>query len=123
MLINAGLDTGDILLQSETPIGVEENSVELNARLSLIGARLLIETLDLLQQGACPTQTADRSGCDTGQNPAQGRWPDRLAQFRARDRQSLARLPALARHVDVVSGSALQPLEVPPSIFHRVDGG
>lgn len=54
MMINAGLDTGDILLQSETPIGTKENSLELNARLSQTGAQLLIETLDLLQKGTCP---------------------------------------------------------------------
>ena len=54
MLINAGLDTGDILLRSEASIGVEENSVELNARLSVTGANLLIETLELLEKGICP---------------------------------------------------------------------
>jgi methionyl-tRNA formyltransferase len=54
MLINAGLDTGDILLQSETSIGVEENALELGARLSLTGAKLLLETLELLEQGNCP---------------------------------------------------------------------
>ena len=54
MMINAGLDTGDILLQSETAIGAEENALELGARLSLTGARLLIETLELLAKGACP---------------------------------------------------------------------
>jgi methionyl-tRNA formyltransferase len=53
MLINAGLDTGDILLQSETSIGVEENALELGARLSLTGAKLLLETLELLEQGNC----------------------------------------------------------------------
>jgi methionyl-tRNA formyltransferase len=54
MLINAGLDTGDILLQSETPIGTEENALALGARLSQMGAKLLIETLELLEKGACP---------------------------------------------------------------------
>lgn len=60
MMINAGLDTGDILLRSETEIGIDENSLELNARLSLTGAKLLIETMELLEKGICPrTPQAD----------------------------------------------------------------
>jgi methionyl-tRNA formyltransferase len=51
MRIDAGLDTGDILLARETAIGVDENAIELGARLSLMGAELLIETLDGLASG------------------------------------------------------------------------
>jgi methionyl-tRNA formyltransferase len=46
--MDAGLDTGDILLQSETEIGEDENAVELMERLSAIGADLLSETLERL---------------------------------------------------------------------------
>ena len=45
MQINAGLDTGDMLLKAETSIGPDENAVELGERLSILGAKLLIETL------------------------------------------------------------------------------
>ena len=45
MRMDAGLDTGDILLQTETEIGAEENSIELMSRLSQVGADLLAETL------------------------------------------------------------------------------
>lgn len=45
MRIDAGLDTGDILLQWETPIGPDETAVELSARLAEAGAGLLVETL------------------------------------------------------------------------------
>lgn len=45
MQMDAGLDTGDILLQCETEIGPGENAIELMARLSGIGADLLSETL------------------------------------------------------------------------------
>ena len=51
MRIDAGLDTGDILLARETEIGPEETAVELNARLAVLGADLLIETLDGLEAG------------------------------------------------------------------------
>ncbi len=45
MKMDAGLDTGDILLQSETAIDAEENAINLMARLSFEGANLLSETL------------------------------------------------------------------------------
>jgi methionyl-tRNA formyltransferase len=45
MRINAGLDTGDILLQWETPIGPDETAPELSARLAEAGADLLVRTL------------------------------------------------------------------------------
>jgi methionyl-tRNA formyltransferase len=51
MRIDAGLDTGDILLAKETEIGPEETAVELNARLAALGADLLIETLEGLEAG------------------------------------------------------------------------
>lgn len=46
MKMDAGLDTGDILLMSETEIGTEETSIELMERLSHSGAELLSETLE-----------------------------------------------------------------------------
>jgi methionyl-tRNA formyltransferase len=45
MKIDAGLDTGDILLKWETEIGPEETAVELGARLATAGAELLVKTL------------------------------------------------------------------------------
>lgn len=45
MKMDVGLDTGDILLQSRTPIDAEENAIDLMARLSFDGANLLSETL------------------------------------------------------------------------------
>jgi methionyl-tRNA formyltransferase len=45
MRIDAGLDTGDMLLKWETQIGPEEDALELGARLADAGAALLVETL------------------------------------------------------------------------------
>ncbi|HEV7700804.1 MAG TPA: methionyl-tRNA formyltransferase, partial [Pyrinomonadaceae bacterium] len=45
MQMDAGLDTGNILLQRSVAIGPEENAVALMARLSGLGADLLTETL------------------------------------------------------------------------------
>jgi methionyl-tRNA formyltransferase len=45
MRIDAGLDTGDMLLKWETEIGAEENALELGERLATAGAELLVRTL------------------------------------------------------------------------------
>ncbi|MGH9663059.1 MAG: methionyl-tRNA formyltransferase [Bryobacteraceae bacterium] len=52
MRIDAGLDTGQMLLRWETAIGAEETAVELGPRLAIAGARLLLETLTGLEAGA-----------------------------------------------------------------------
>jgi methionyl-tRNA formyltransferase len=46
--MDAGMDTGRILLQEATPIGPEETAGELAVRLAAIGARVLLRTLDEL---------------------------------------------------------------------------
>jgi methionyl-tRNA formyltransferase len=46
MQIDAGLDTGAMLLRTSTPIDPNETAVELGERLSVMGARLLVDTLD-----------------------------------------------------------------------------
>jgi methionyl-tRNA formyltransferase len=51
MLMDEGLDTGDILLQEAVEIYPNENAGELTQRLALLGARLLIRTLDGLEDG------------------------------------------------------------------------
>jgi methionyl-tRNA formyltransferase len=59
MRIDEGLDTGDILLARETPIGPDETAVELAARLSVMGAELLAETLERLQAGTIVPRKQD----------------------------------------------------------------
>ena len=48
MLMNGGLDTGDMLLKAITPIGLLDNTVDVAIRLANVGAELLIETLQKL---------------------------------------------------------------------------
>jgi methionyl-tRNA formyltransferase len=50
MKIDAGLDTGDMLLKAETEIGPDETAPELAHRLSIMGAHLLVETLDRIHE-------------------------------------------------------------------------
>ena len=52
MRIDEGLDTGDMLLQREVPIGPEQTSRELFPLLAEVGAALMVETLDRLAAGS-----------------------------------------------------------------------
>lgn len=54
MYMAEGLDTGDMILKSETKIGENETASELHDRLALIGAELLLDTLKLIEQGNAP---------------------------------------------------------------------
>lgn len=51
MLMNEGLDTGDMLLCERVKIGAEETSAELFDRLAPLGGELLCKTLDALEKG------------------------------------------------------------------------
>jgi methionyl-tRNA formyltransferase len=58
MLMDEGLDTGPMLLSRSTPIGFDETAVDLGARLALLGADLVVETLDRLDE-IVPTRQDD----------------------------------------------------------------
>ena len=61
MRIDAGLDTGDILLEWETPVGPDETAPELSARLAAAGADLLVRTLADLCAGTIQPRPQDNS--------------------------------------------------------------
>jgi len=48
MQMEAGLDTGPVLLREVTPIGAEETTAELHDRLSEMGAKLIVQALERL---------------------------------------------------------------------------
>ncbi len=52
MMMDEGLDTGEILLQEETAIAEEDNALTLSGRLSELGAALLPRTLEGLKNGS-----------------------------------------------------------------------
>ncbi|MEO6183021.1 MAG: methionyl-tRNA formyltransferase [Verrucomicrobiota bacterium] len=56
MKMDAGLDTGDILTQSVTPIHPTDDAQTLHNRLALIGAELLIETIPNFAAGTIVAQ-------------------------------------------------------------------
>jgi methionyl-tRNA formyltransferase len=61
MRIDAGLDTGDMLLKAETAIDPEETSIELGKRLAVLGADLLVETLARLPEIVAEKQDSSQA--------------------------------------------------------------
>ena len=58
MQMEAGLDTGPLLLRRRTPIGAQETGGQLHDRLSALGAEVLAEGLVLLGEGRLPAAQA-----------------------------------------------------------------
>ncbi|MDZ7261580.1 MAG: formyltransferase family protein, partial [candidate division KSB1 bacterium] len=52
--IEEQVDTGNIILQKKTSIGPEETAGELHDRLAVMGAELLVKSIDLIEQGKAP---------------------------------------------------------------------
>lgn len=64
MLMDVGLDTGDMLVKMATPIDPEEDARSLHDRLSILGAEALDETLELLAAGRLsPVKQDDSLSC------------------------------------------------------------
>jgi methionyl-tRNA formyltransferase len=61
MKIDAGLDTGDILLQENLPIALEDTAETLAPKLAAIGADLTIETLRGIQAGTIHPRRQDHA--------------------------------------------------------------
>jgi methionyl-tRNA formyltransferase len=61
MRIDAGLDTGDILLQQQLPIAPDDTAETLAPRLASIGADLMVETLRGLKAGTIRPRPQDNS--------------------------------------------------------------
>ncbi len=61
MYMAEGLDTGDMILKAETPIGETETYGELHDRLSVMGAKLLMDTVEQIQNGTVTREVQDDS--------------------------------------------------------------
>lgn len=59
MFMNAGLDTGDIILQTQIEIGVEMDFGQIHDLLALAGADLLLDTMAVLASGSSPRRKQD----------------------------------------------------------------
>lgn len=60
MVMDVGLDTGDMLLKSEVAIGEDDNFEDVHDRLGAVGAQTLLDTLARLREGTlCPQKQDD----------------------------------------------------------------
>jgi methionyl-tRNA formyltransferase len=64
MRLDAGMDTGPLLLQRRVPIEAEETAQDLSARLAEIGAELVVETLDRLAEGTLEPRPQPSDGAN-----------------------------------------------------------
>ena len=61
MRLDAGLDTGDMLLAQVCPIGQEETAMDVYGCLAPVGAELMVKTLNGLESGTIFPQVQDHS--------------------------------------------------------------
>ncbi|MEO0092109.1 MAG: methionyl-tRNA formyltransferase [candidate division WOR-3 bacterium] len=59
--MNEKMDAGPIILQSETEIGINETYDELSARLSELGAEILLQTLNLIKENKVSVSLQDEN--------------------------------------------------------------
>ena len=61
MYMEKGLDTGDMLIKKELPIGKETTAGEYHDALAVLGGKVLLETLDKLKEGTLTPEKQDDS--------------------------------------------------------------
>jgi methionyl-tRNA formyltransferase len=110
MLMNEGLDTGDMLLKSFTKINLLDNADQLALDLSQQGAKLLIETLEKIQEitpipqdnsqanyapliGKSDFQINWLNSAQQIHNQVRAFYPHCLTKFRSQDLKILATIP------------------------------
>jgi methionyl-tRNA formyltransferase len=127
MRIDAGMDTGEVLLQQELAIGANETTPELASRLSEAGATLMAETLRGLANGiiqgraqnhaeatSAPILKREDGSIDWPQTAQQiynrmrgfTPWPDAYTQFRSQTCH-LRGKPVPNQQTDVTPGTIL----------------
>lgn len=62
--MDEGYDTGDLILCRRTPLGPFETGEELAARMAALGAEVLQETLEQLEQGTAPRERQPSEGAN-----------------------------------------------------------
>ncbi|MCU0515261.1 MAG: methionyl-tRNA formyltransferase [Oscillatoria sp. Prado101] len=112
MLMDAGMDTGPVLLEARTPVGLLDSATQLGETLANLGADLLVETLLRLEGGEIQPIPQDsaratyappikkenycldwwRSALEL-HNQVRGFFPDCAATFRGKDLKISATVP------------------------------
>ena len=98
MFMNAGMDTGDMILKEEVEIGDDETTGELWDRLKMIGANLLIKTVKEIENG-----TATRT-----KQPEEGTMAPMLSKEMAKidwDNKTAQEIKNLVRGLNPIMGA------------------
>lgn len=83
MFMNAGMDTGDMILKQEVEIGEDETTGELWQRLSKIGGELLVDTVKQIEEGNVKREKQPEEGTIApmlSKEMAQIDWENKTAQ-------------------------------------------
>ncbi len=59
MYMDAGLDTGDMMIREETPVPADMTAGMLYERLSVVGSKLIVTALELIERGKAPRTPQD----------------------------------------------------------------
>ena len=98
MFMNAGMDTGDMILKEEVEIGDDETTGELWDRLKMIGANLLIKTVKEIENG-----TATRT-----KQPEEGKMAPMLSKEMAKidwENKTAQEIKNLVRGLNPIMGA------------------
>lgn len=98
MFMNAGMDTGDMILKEEVQIGEDETTGELWDKLKIIGAQLLVKTVKSIEDG-----TVKRTP-----QPEEGTMAPMLSKDIAKinwEEQSAKQIKNLVRGVNPIMGA------------------
>ncbi len=114
MLMEKGLDTGPVIAQTQVPVGCDDTTGTLTARLSNIAAETLIDTLPRWVRGEVPARMQDDAAatCSTTISRDSGRidwglpavnisrsvraynpWPTAFTRWRGRELKILSAVP------------------------------
>ena len=108
MRIDAGLDTGDILLQQEIVILPEDTALTLGPKLAEIGAELMAQTLRRPARRANQPAQTGRAARELCADPEKGRWTDRLPAKSRRCLEPYARISAVAGRLHQLPGKEVE---------------
>jgi methionyl-tRNA formyltransferase len=120
MLMDAGLDTGPVLLERREPIRAEDDAGSLGARLADIGAGLLVETLDGLASGTVqPVPQDEGAATQASKLGSKDRW----LEWSASAEELVRRVRALAPDPGATTTFRGKGLKVFRAVREPVEGG
>ena len=113
MKLDAGMDTGDMLLQHEITIEPEDTCASIHDRLAEIGAELMLKTLEGLEKGTAKPYSTGSGVGDLCSHAEEIRWSPGLEPVCRLASQSHSRVQPLARDVHRAASSDTPRLESP----------